>query len=133
MIIGADTGFFMQYALGQQRATQIWQETRHGDHRLVISVLSIAEYLAYHITRGTLGKAEEAVRELASMPNIDLVPVSLDLAARSARYRIGLQIATVDALILTTFLESHCDIVLTTDSDIVKAQSQNLISVELLA
>ncbi len=133
MIIGADTGFFLHYALGQPRAVQIWQETRHGDHRLVVSVLTIAEFLAYHINRGTLGKAEEAVRELTSMPNIDLVPVSLDLAARPARYRVGLQMATVDALILTTFLETHCDLVLITDGDIARAQEQNLISVELLA
>jgi predicted nucleic acid-binding protein len=77
VIIGTDTGFFLKYAAGNARAAQLWEELGRGDHRLVVSVLSVAEYLAYHIKRGTASAAEEIVKGLQAMPNVELVPVSL--------------------------------------------------------
>ncbi len=53
MLLGADTGFLFKYASHHPRAVQLWSETRNGEHRLIFSVLSVTEYLAYNIPRGT--------------------------------------------------------------------------------
>ncbi len=132
MIIGADTGFFIEMSRDNPRALQIGDNVEQRVDHLVISVLTVAEYFAHHIPRGTLGKAQALVQRMQRAPNISFVPISLDIAARSARYRTGLQMATVDSMILTTFLESRCDLILTTDSDIAKPQVQSLVKVELL-
>ncbi len=71
-------------------------------------------------------------QELQLSGSVDFIPISLDLASHAARYRVGLNLATVDALNFTTFLEANCYLVLTTDSDLAQAQVKNLISVELL-
>ncbi len=131
-LLGADTGYLIQCVAGHPRASQLWEATKRGEYRLVIPVLVISEYLAYGIKRGVLKEAEEFVDELRLLPNVEIVPVSLEIAALSARYRLGLGIPTVDSIILTTFLEAGCNLILTTDSDLEEAQKQGLIEVELL-
>ena len=132
MLLGADTGFFFHYASGRPRAVQVWDQARRGEHQFIMSTLSIAEYLAYQIPRGTLAEGEQMLQELRTTPNVEFIPVSYELASRSARYRMSLNLATVDSIILTTFLEAHCDLVLTSDSDLAQPQVKNLIAVELL-
>jgi predicted nucleic acid-binding protein len=132
MLLGADTGFLVRQAAGSRRAVQLWSELVEGQHSLVLSTLSVAEYLAHCIQRGKLPAGEVLIDHLAREPNVAIIPVSLGLASHSARYRVGLKIPTVDSLILTTFLEAGCDLVLTTDPHLEKAQRQGLIDVELL-
>jgi predicted nucleic acid-binding protein len=132
MIVGADTGFFIAMSESKSRALQIWNDVEKGDSSLVVSVLSIAEYYTYNIPRATLPKAEELVRRMQESPNIIIVPVSLEIASHAARYRNSLNLATVDSIILATFLESQCDLVLTTDTDIAREQVRMLVQVELL-
>ena len=132
MLLGADTGFLIRRAAGSPQAVELWTDIVNGRHSLIISTLSVAEYLAYCIKRGRLTAGEALIEQLTQVSNVVIIPVSLALARRSARYRIGLNIPTVDSLILTTFLEAGCDLVLTTDLHLEKAGQQNLIDVELL-
>lgn len=132
MLLGVDTGFFIRRAAGLPRAVELWSEIMDGQHSMVLSTLSAAEYLAYCIQRGKLSDGEALIDLLSQEPNVAVIPVSLDLARRSARYRVGLNIPTVDSLILATFLEAGCGLVLTTDPHLEKASRQNLIKVELL-
>jgi len=65
-------------------------------------------------------------------PEIEVVPVSVEISMRSARYRHGLGIPTVDSIILTTFFSAGCELALGTDGHFEKGAEQALIEVEML-
>ncbi len=132
MVIGADTGFFVKRSERAPRTVEIWGDILSGQDFLVVSVLTIAEFYAHQIKRAKLAAAEELVSEMQLVPNISILPVSLEIAAASARYRRGLNLPTVDAVIFATFLSAGCDLLLTTDSIFDQESVRNLIPVELL-
>jgi predicted nucleic acid-binding protein len=132
VILGADTGFFIQRSERHGRAIQLWQELSVGQHTLVVSALSIHELLAYFYKRGRAQQAQEWFDILTQTAGIHLISVTAEIAARSARYRLGLQLSTVDSIVLTTCLLHRCELFLTTDRDLQIAAQQNIIPVEFL-
>ncbi|RIK30948.1 MAG: hypothetical protein DCC55_37035 [Chloroflexi bacterium] len=132
MLLGLDTRFFISHHNQHPRALAIWSEYTVGNHVLVISTLSLNELFTYFIKRNLLTVAEEWLYQMHTAPDIRLVDVSSEIAAQAARYRLGLQLPTVDAIILTTFLLQRCDLMMTTDSHFQIVQQQNLIPVEYL-
>jgi predicted nucleic acid-binding protein len=132
MLLGLDTGFFISYHNRHPRALTIWDEYAAGEHVLAISTLSVNELFTYFIKRNLVAVAEEWLTQMRTAPDIRLVGVSSEIAAQAARYRLGLQLPTVDAIILTTFLLQPCDLMVTTDSHFQIVQQQNLIPVEYL-
>jgi predicted nucleic acid-binding protein len=132
MLLGLDTGFFISHHNRHPRAVAIWQEYAAGQHQLVISTLSLNELFVYFLKRNQLELAEDWLAQMRTAADIQLVDVSAELAAQAARYRLGLQLPTVDSVILTTFLLRNCDLLLTTDSHFQIVQQQALISVEFL-
>lgn len=132
MVIGADTGFFVKRSERQARALEIWSSVLSGEDFLVVSVLTIAEFYAHQIQVAKLAAAEELISQMQRVANISIVPVSLEIAAASARYRRGMNLPTVDAVIFATFLSMGCDILMTTDSVFDQASVKELIPVELL-
>jgi len=133
MVLAADTGFLILLGAHNSRAAALWMETEQGNHFLVLSTLSIAEYLAFHIQRGNLADAESFVERLQNLDNTEIVAVSFEIAERSARYRIGMKLPTVDSIILTTAHLKGCELFVTTDSVFDQAAVRNLIPVELLS
>jgi predicted nucleic acid-binding protein len=132
VILGADTGFFIKRREQNSRALQLWEELRAGQHTLVVSTVSINELLAYFFRRGFNQQADEWYQVLTQHTEIRLIPLSAELAARSARYRLGLQLSTIDSIILTTCVIEQCELLITTDSDLLIAAQQNIIPVEYL-
>lgn len=132
MVLGADTGFFIALGRKNPRALELWNKVFDGEDWLILSVLTVAEYYAYHIQRGTLNSATELVTRMQNAPNIVLRDVTLTIAARSARYRMGMGLATVDSLVLATCVVADCNLLLTTDSAFMQEAVRNLIPVELL-
>ena len=39
MVIGADTGFFIEYANGNPTAKEIWDKVSNGEEELIVSVI----------------------------------------------------------------------------------------------
>jgi len=132
MLLGTDTGYFIQYAKGNPRAVQIWNELRAGAHRMVISTLTLSELLVYFLRRGEPAKGKRAVDLMLQTSEIEVVPVSVEIAVRSAGYQHGLGIPMVDSIILTTFLGAGCELALGTDEHFERAAEQKLIKVEML-
>ena len=132
MVLGADTGFFVSYANNHPRALEIWQELIDGLHTLVISTLTISEILVYFYQRGDGEKGQEWIELMVETDSIEVVPVSVEVAARSARYRHGMGLPTVDSVILATFLERGCEKVLSTDDDFRIVDEQKVLPVEFL-
>jgi predicted nucleic acid-binding protein len=132
MLLGADTGFFVSYANNHPRALEIWQELIDGLHTLVVSTLTINEILVYFYQRGDGDKGQEWVDLMVEADSIEIVPVSVKIAVRSARYRHGMGLPTVDSVILATFLDRQCEKLLSTDDDFRVADKQQVLPVEFL-
>lgn len=132
MLLGVDTGFFISYANHHPLALTIWQEFIDGLHTLVVSALTINEILVYFYRRGGSDKGREWVALMIETDNIEVVPVSVEIAIRSARYRHGMGLPTVDSVILATFLERGCEKMLSTDNDFRIVDEQRVLPVEFL-
>lgn len=132
MRIGTDTGFFISYANNHSRAVEVWSDATKGAHKLVVSALTVNELFAYFYKRGA-GQAAQIWLELMQKTiAVELIAVSVDIAALSARYRLGMQLATVDSIILATFLAHSCEKMISSDSDFAIVAQQNVLPVEIL-
>jgi predicted nucleic acid-binding protein len=131
MVLGADTGFFVAYANNHLRATEIWQELIDGLHTIVVSTLTINEILVYFYKLGN--SQQEWVDLMLQTDNVNIVPVSIQIALDSAKYRYSLGLPTVDSVILATFLEYSCDKMFSTDGHFRIVDEQKILPVEFLA
>ncbi|NHZ72024.1 MAG: PIN domain-containing protein [Aquificales bacterium] len=132
MVLGADTGFFIARAQNHPQATAVWQKLMGGKHELVVSTVTINELLVYYFKRGQGEVGEKLVSLMIRNKFVNLVPVSVEIAQLSARYRHGVGLPTVDSLILATCLDRKCDKLLSTDSDFRIVHEQSIIPVEFL-
>lgn len=131
MIIGADTGYFISFVGNHPRALEIWHELAAGQHIFIVSTVTINEILVYSYKRGIpQERAQQWLSLLQETSRIEIVPVAV--AVRSAPFRHSLGLSTVDSIILATFIESGCQIMMTADSDFLTAHRQNVITVEVL-
>ena len=130
--IGADTGFLIGVAQDNPVSLTFWEGILRGEDELLVPTISIAEFLTYFFRRGKGEMAEAFVQLLLSLPNARIVPLSLQIAKRAARYRHGLGLHVVDAVIVATFVEHECQKMLTTDAHFNRAHQQGIIEVVLL-
>lgn len=99
----------------------------------IVSTVTINEILVYSYKRGIpQERAQQWLSLLQETSRIEIVPVSVAVAVRSAPFRHSLGLSTVDSIILATFIESGCQIMMTADSDFLTAHRQNVITVEVL-
>ncbi|MFN4179133.1 MAG: type II toxin-antitoxin system VapC family toxin [Armatimonadota bacterium] len=129
---GCDSGFFLLLGTGHPLAQQVWYAAVTGNFELVMSTLSIHEVLVIHFRRGKTREANGFRKLIYSVPWLRVVPVSAKIAERSAGYKHGLGLSTVDSIILATAVEEGCDEILTTDRDFITAANQGIIKVHLL-
>jgi predicted nucleic acid-binding protein len=132
MVLGADTGFFIAQAQKHPQATAVWQAVEEGNHELVVSTVSINELFVYLFRRGRSQDGQDWLSLLISTQFVSLVPVSIEIAQLSARYRHGIGLPTIDSLILATCLDRKCDKLLSTDNDFRIVHEQGVIPVEFL-
>lgn len=131
MVLGVDTGFFINRNK-HPRASQIWQEFVEGNHFLIVSTLTLNEMFSYFHKRDAIAFARESLALMQTMPQIELIPVSVEIAILSARYRLGMQLATVDSIILATFLVRGCEKMISSDRDFAIVAQQKVLPVEIL-
>jgi predicted nucleic acid-binding protein len=128
MLIGGDTGLIIGIAEGEGSALARWKEVVEGQVDLVISVITINELLVHFYKRGKAESAEELLALMRALGNIRFWSVTEEIAERSAGYRYGLGIPTIDSLILATFVSAECDLVLSSDEHFRKAAEQKIIA-----
>ncbi len=130
---GCDSGFFILLGAGDPKVQQIWQDAALGQFELVMSVISINKVLVILYRQGKLAEVDRFRSLVYSSPWVRIVPVSIAIAEKSAGYRHGLELSTVDSIILATVVEENCDELLTTDRHFAVAESQDIVKVSLLA
>jgi len=132
MVIGVDTGFFIELAKGNSITKEIWNKVSNGDDELIVSVISLNEIIVHFYRMGNIEEKDKLVNLMKLMPNIELVPVSIKIAEESAKYRHSLGIPTIDSLILTTLILHGCKEIISTDPHFKKAEEQKLIKIKLI-
>ena len=132
MVIGVDTGFFIELTKDNSEAINVWDKVLNRDESLIVSVISLNELSVYFYRTGNIEKKDRLINLIKLIPNIELVPVTSEIAEESAKYRHSLGIPTVDSMILTTFILQYCKIIVATDKHFEKAKEQNLINVKLI-
>ncbi len=128
-----DTSFFRQLMLGHPQAVDVWLEAVHSGCLLIVSTIVLHELLVLYYREGKPEIGRRFVSLLQKSTWVRIVPVSIPIAEKSAGYRHGLGLSTVDSVILATGVEENCDELLTTDRHFVAAESQGIVKVTLLA
>ncbi len=132
MALGADTGFFVKLEEKNLEALRLWDEIIEEKNDLVISTLSINELLVYFYRKGKTERIKELLALIISLGNIKFIAVTEEIAEKSAGFRHGLGLHTVDSIILASFKMRGCELILTTDSAFQIASEQNIINVLFL-
>ena len=132
MVVGVDTGFFIELAKNNPTAKELWDKVSNGDEELIASVISLNEIIVHFYRIGNIEEKDKLVNLMKLMPNVELVPVSVKIAEESAKYRHSLGIPTIDSLILTTLMLHGCKEIISTDPHFKKAEEQKLVKVKLL-
>jgi len=132
MVVGVDTGFFIELAKNNPTAKKLWDKVSNGDEELIASVISLNEIIVHFYRIGNIEEKDKLVNLMKLMPNVELVPVSVKIAEESAKYRHSLGIPTIDSLILTTLMIHGCKEIISTDPHFKKAEEQKLVKVKLL-
>jgi predicted nucleic acid-binding protein len=132
MTQGGDTGFLIGVIERQKVAVEYWQQVLDERSVLFISTISINELLTHYYKRGKGDIARKLIEEILLLGNATFVPVDKEIAERSAGYRYGLGIPTVDSILLATFVQHSCDVILTTDSHFEGAAEQDIIKVKMI-
>jgi len=129
MLLGADTGFFIQLKNAHPMVLTIWKQVIDEAVKLIVSTVSINEILVHYYRRCKSNDARELLKQMKALGNIDFVPVTEDIAEKSAGYRYALNLSTIDSLVLATFVAQGCDQIITTDGDFKIAEEQKICKV----
>lgn len=132
MILGGDTGILFGIAQSADSAMIHWQRVGAGSDRLLLSPLSLCEFLVHQYKRGQGDTAREFLARICTVEHVHVVDVDQAIAERAAGYRHGLNLPTVDSVILATFVSQGCDLVLSTDGHFQLAGERGIIPVEML-
>ena len=132
MVIGVDTGFFIELTKDNSEVINIWNKVLNGEEKLIVSVVSLNELAVYFYRIGDIAKKNRLIDLLKSIPNVELVPVTVKIAEESAKYRHSLGIPTVDSLILATLILHGSKEIISTDPHFKKADEQKLVKVKLI-
>ena len=122
MIIGCDTGFFVEFIAKNPVVRQLVERAVRGEHRLVSSVICVYELKKLGLTGMVSRDAAFAVAaDLSQLCEI----VFLDDAAaglidQAARLSHGNGLSMADALILTSALSRGAERLYTVDSDMAR-------------
>lgn len=119
--IALDTSCLIYYlegsSLARELASEIFLPLEEGAFRAVISTLALAELLVRPKALGREDACSEYLALLCSYPNLEVVPLTVEVAVRCANIRAKHPaIRTPDAIHLATAAERGAKFFLTSDS-----------------
>ena len=122
MIIGCDTGFFVEFITENSTVTELMRNAARGEHKLVASVICIYELKKLGLT-GVVSK-DAAFRVAADIPLlcevVFLDDEALSLVDQAARLSHGNGLSMADALILSSALSRGAERLYTVDRDMAR-------------
>ena len=122
-MIGLDTGFFLELVNGNEQAVTLWQSCLDDNVELVVSCLTLFEVERL----GLKGKLSASDTILDAIRGVTLVVwLNREILSRAAGLSHGLGISAVDSLILASLTSREVSEIYTTDSDLEKYQSKDI-------
>ena len=122
-MIGLDTGFFLELVNGNEQAVTLWQSCLDDNVELVVSCLTLFEVERL----GLKGKLRASDTILDAIRGVTLVVwLNREILSRAAGLSHGLGISAVDSLILASLTSREVSEIYTTDSDLEKYQSKDI-------
>ncbi len=123
LMIGLDTGFFIELMNGNEEAVSLWKSCLNDEVELVVSSLTLFE-----IERlGLKGKLRDSEAILDAIDSVTLVVwLEPDMLSLAARFSHGLGIPAMDSLILASLVSNDCTDIYTTDTHLEAYQSNKV-------
>ncbi|MEW6523077.1 MAG: PIN domain-containing protein [Bacillota bacterium] len=119
-IVALDTNCFIYYLEGGSWAAALKEclfgPVERGELQAVTSVLTLTELLVRPISLGRFDVADEYSALINSYPHLRVVPLTIELAVRSAELRARFRVRTPDAIQLATAVEARASLFLTNDA-----------------
>jgi predicted nucleic acid-binding protein len=118
--VGFDTGFFVNFLSGADKAAKIWKERiRSGETEGIVSCITL--YELYKLALKSRLNKEKTETFLKDLPEIcTLIWLDEVLVQKAAYLSHQLNLAMADALILQSLVTGGAKTIYTTDSDLVK-------------
>ena len=122
MIIGCDTGFFVEFIKGNPVTRQLSEAAARDEHQLVSSIICIYELkklgLEGMVTKNAAFKVADNIPSLCTLVPLD--DAALNLVEQAARLSHGNDLSMADALILGSVLTMNAQRLYTVDNDLAK-------------
>lgn len=91
------------------------------------SVLTLAEVLVLPLRKGDLGLVQAYKEILLAGDDYELIAVTPEIAVTAAEIRARYGLGTPDALHVASAVATHCDALLTNDSDMKRIQELSIL------
>ena len=130
-IIAIDTSVLIHHANDDKRfgesATKVIGQIAKGRARGIISVVGVTEYLSLkppgrQVKTSLPSYTEELLAWLMSIPNLDVVEITVSMAIEAARFRTRYGFKTPDALHLACAVTDGADEFVTSDKKLLKCK-----------
>jgi predicted nucleic acid-binding protein len=119
-MVALDTNCFIYYLEGGPWAEALkdclFGPVERGELYAVTSVLTLTELLVRPMSLGRFDVADEYSALISSYPQLRLVPLTMEVAVRSAELRARFRVRTPDAIQLATAIEAGASLFLTNDT-----------------
>jgi predicted nucleic acid-binding protein len=123
LMIGLDTGFFLELLKGHQVAVTIWTAGLSDEADLIVSCLSLFEIERLGL-KGAIQGGQVILESVSDMCRV--VWLNQDVLSQGARFSHGLGIPAMDSLILASLVLTGCTEIYTTDSHIEAYRSSTV-------
>ena len=134
--ISLDSCVFIYHFEGSGKYSKItfnlFKSIENGNTTANCSTLVLSEVLVLPYKLGKYDIAKEYEFLIKTFPNINLIPVSSDIAARSAIIRSKYNLPTPDSIHLANALTARCSLFITNDSKLKKIDDIEVICLEEL-
>ena len=134
--ISLDSCIFIYHFEGSSKYCELtfdlFKDIEDGNTIASCSTLVLTEVLVLPCKLGRHDVAKEYEFLIKTFPNINLIPVSSDIAAKSAKIRSKYNIPTPDSIHLANALTVNCSLFVTNDSRLKKIDDIDIICLEEL-
>jgi predicted nucleic acid-binding protein len=105
----------------------VFSRVDEGDLTVVTSPITLAECLFYPYKNKDNKLVMAFTRRLVTGHNVRLIPITADIADRSAQLRVSYNLGFADAFQVATALAAGCNILLTNDKHLKRIQSLDIL------
>ena len=120
---GTDANCFI-YALeraGSDRGRFILGQLFDGNHRVIASTMALSEFLVSPYRQGTAAEVAAVRAGFQSLPGLELLPLTNEIADQAARIRAATNLQLPDAIHIATALVAGAEAFLTNDRQLLRA------------